>query len=193
MFPHRQDPKSGYNLCCHKLMTIISPCVLLVLPSACFPFNACSPLGGTKACLFGLVGLCLAVLLSVIYPKNYTVYSSVLGRKGIHCFLKDTKVAFTSNSRSPRRMKVSTRSYWWTTEAKMRAPSISQKQVTSNFQFMKNWESLGLVLQKVLSVNMTLCSVLIFFFFYYFPGYQAIMNELFRVIGESLNFTLTKQ
>lgn len=76
-FPRRHDPKSGLYLCCHKLTPIIPPCVLLVLPFSCFPFNACSILGGRKACLFSLVGLCLAVLLFIICPKNYIVFPSV--------------------------------------------------------------------------------------------------------------------
>lgn len=66
MFPRHHVPKSGFNQCCHKLTPIISPCVLLVLPFPCFPFNACSIPGGRKACLFGLVGLCLALLLSLL-------------------------------------------------------------------------------------------------------------------------------
>lgn len=45
-----------------------------------------------------------------------------------------------------------------------------------------------LVLNKGISRNGTLIAFLIVS-----PGYQAVMNELFRVIGESLNFTLTKQ
>lgn len=44
--------------------------------------------------------------------------------------------------------------------------------------------------KKVLSVNVTQNSVSVLTLSL---GYQAVMNELFRVIGESLNFTLTKQ
>lgn len=73
-FPRSHDPKSGHKLCCHKLSPMISPCVLLVLPISCFPFNACSIPGGRKAYLFSPVGLCLAVLLSIICPKIYTVF-----------------------------------------------------------------------------------------------------------------------
>lgn len=51
-FPRCHDPKSGHKLCCHKLTPIMSPCVLIVFPFTCFPFNACSIPGGRKAYLF---------------------------------------------------------------------------------------------------------------------------------------------
>lgn len=65
MFPCHQDPKSGHNLCCHKFTPIISPFVLLILLFSCFPSNTCS-----QSLHFCLVGLCLAVLLSLICPSN---------------------------------------------------------------------------------------------------------------------------
>lgn len=128
MFPRRQDPKCGHNLCCHKLTPITSPFVLLVFPFSCFPLNACSIPGGRKACLFRLVwSLSGCSTVSFICPQNYTVFPSVWSR--IHCCLEDTKVAFTSNFRSQRPMRVFTRSSWETTEAKIRALSVWPMQV----------------------------------------------------------------
>ena len=51
-------------------------------------------------------------------------------------------------------------------------------------------KSSGKVEIGAVNMNMTFIAVVILFFS---PGYQAVMNELFRVIGESLNFSLSKQ
>lgn len=132
MFPRRQDPKCGHNLCCHKLTPIISPFVLLVFPFSCFPLNACSIPGGRKACLFRLVwSLSGCSTVSFICPKNYTLFPSVWSR--VHRGLEDTKVAFTSNFRSQRPMRVFTRSSWETTEAEIRALSVWPMQVSVSF------------------------------------------------------------
>ena len=108
------------------------------------------------------VCLCLAVLLSLICPKNYTVLSSVWGIKGIYCCLVDTKAAFTSNSRSPNRMPVFMRSIWGTTEAKIRASSTWQTQVKSNFQTDEKVEINGGSLGKEVLANLTLITAAAF-------------------------------
>ena len=177
MFPRRQDPKCGHNLCCHKLTPIISPFVLLVFPFSCFPLNACSIPGGRKACLFRLVwSLSGCSTVSFICPKNYTVFPSVWSR--VHRGLEDTKVAFTSNFRSQRPMRVFTRSSWETTEAEIRALSVWPMQVKCLSWIFAEIQT---AVSTVISDNVT------WSYPFFSPGYQAVLNELFRVIGESLS------
>lgn len=107
-FPRHHDPKSGHNLCCHKFDTYNSSmCPSLVLPFHVFPLNACSIPGQEKSLPFLLCLVSVWLLYCLLFVSRIILYSPCFDLEGNSL---DTKVAFASNSRSPRQMQVFTRS-----------------------------------------------------------------------------------
>lgn len=144
--------------------------VRLLLPISVSCLSACSIRRRRKACLFGIYFLCVFVF--------NCVYKAILILLLYRWMSFQCPPPAQSSPQSPvcrfqRRMLVSMRSTWGMTEARIRASSIWQAQVSQPCRVIFHGS-----LWCRLTVKMTLCSG--------FPhaGYEAVMNEVFRVIGE---------
>lgn len=104
---------------------------------------------------------------------------------GFVCALRTVCVCLFVNGRSPRKMPVSMKWLWRTTEAKTHQPSISLTMVTYFFD-KKNLPNFFWFIQKNIKPAcsfVNVCSL--------FVGFKDLMNEVFSVIGKKCIFNMS--